>query len=762
MGGEQTMEVRCASENERTECTCMPESVVAASQRRVAHLHAILRPAASDENGFTFIPCENEDEDDNTKFMATASTTSAAGGVVDSPSGFVERFEAPCEHVATLFDNFEASVRARPMSPFLGTRELKVDGTSAGKYVWETYSEASSTSRAIGSGLLALGIPAGAHVGIYSVNCREWVLCDLACHAFSMVDVPLYDTLGADAVSYITNHAELQAICCSSAVLPTLLESIKTTKTPSLRLIVVYASWGSVDPPQLPGGPGADDPTGALAGVAAPPASLSSSHASSSPPSMSSLGVASGGSMPAASGGVRIVRLADVIAVGRMRPAPCVPPSPQSPATICYTSGTTGTPKGVVLTHANMIANSAGTSRAVRLRSDDVAISYLPLAHIYERVNAITMIHFGSAIGFYKGDVLELLDDIVELKPTLFSSVPRLWNRIYDRIQGQLNESGFVKKMLFRAAFSAGCAALKKKRPAPFWTKPIFGALKARLGGRVRLMITGASPLAADIMEFLRVCFATTVEGYGMTETAMAISITSPDDPTTGHVGYPLKCSEIKLEDIPEMRYHNSDKPYPRGEICVRGPSVFHSYYKNPKETAEVIDADGWFHTGDVGMIIPGGKLKIIDRKKNIFKLAQGEYVAPEKIENVYVKCPLVAQAMVYGDSLKHKLVAVVVPDPEVLVPWAVGKKIIASSAPGSIEALCRHPVVVSAVLKQMLKQGEDAGLNGFEQVFAIHLEPVAWTVESGFLTPTMKIKRPILRDAYQAQIDRMYASLRE
>ena len=668
------------------------------ARRRVKHLHTLLH--AGSASGAVALECGSVDGTEDSAWH-------------DGPRSrrFVERYPAPCGHVETLFDNFQETVRSSPAAPFLGTRVLMPDLKSPGPYRWETYSEAATMSKMIGSGLLALGIPTGAHIGLYSANCREWMLCDIACHSYAMVDVPLYDTLGADAVSYITNHAELSAICCSSDVLPTLLESVG--ETPTLRVIVVFSAWGRSDPPNIP-------PAPPRAGV---------------PP-------------------IRILSLEDVIAIGRSQPSPYVPPTPQTPATICYTSGTTGTPKGVVLTHANMISNSAATARAVQLRGDDVAISYLPLAHIYERVNSVTLIHFGCSIGFYRGDVLVLLEDILELRPTLFSSVPRLWNRIYDKIQNQLNESS-VKRMIFQLAFNAGRSALRERRPPPFWTRPIFNALKARLGGRVRLMITGASPLSADVMEFLRVCFGTTIEGYGMTETACTISVTSPDDPSIGHVGEPVRCMEVKLADIPEMRYHNSDKPHPRGEICVRGPSVFSGYHKDPAGTAEVIDSDGWFHTGDVGMRLPGGRLKIIDRKKNIFKLAQGEYVAPEKIENVYIKCPLVAQVMVYGDSLKHKLVAIVVPDPEVLQPWAVGRKI-----GGSLEELCRNPAVVGAVLKQMLKQGEDAGLNGFEQAFAIHLEPEMWTVESGFMTPTMKIKRPVLREAYQRQIDEMYAKL--
>ena len=439
-----------------------------AARRRVRHLHTLLHAPDGEDAapGRAVRAAADEGEGEGPGGDAWWD----GGGGAARAGRFVERYPAPHAHVGTLFDNFQETVRSSPAAPFLGTRTLMPDGSSPGPYRWETYSDAAATSKAIGSGLLALGVPAGAHVGLYSANCREWALCDIACHSYAMVDVPLYDTLGADAVSYITGHAELSAICCSSDVLPTLLESVGDAASSHLRVIVVFAAWGREDPPRLPL---------ARRGAGAP----------------------------------RIVSLADVIEAGRRQPAPYAPPAPDQPATICYTSGTTGTPKGVVLTHANMIANSAATARAVRLRPDDVAISYLPLAHIYERVNSVTLVHFGCAVGFYKGDVLSLLEDIQELRPTLFSSVPRLWNRIHDRIQNQLNESA-VKRALFRLAFGAGRAALREGRAPPFWTRPIFGALRARLGGRVRLMITGASPLSADVMEFLRVCFGTTVEGY--------------------------------------------------------------------------------------------------------------------------------------------------------------------------------------------------------------------------------------------------------
>jgi long-chain acyl-CoA synthetase len=161
------------------------------------------------------------------------------------------------------------------------------------------------------------------------------------------------------------------------------------------------------------------------------------------------------------------------------------------------------------------------------------------------------------------------------------------------------------------------------------------------------------------------------LEGYGMTETSCLIALTPPGDPVTGHVGPPSPACEVKLDDLPEMGYTNADRPFPRGEICVRGPIVFQGYFKDEANTRDTIDSDGWLHTGDVGMWIQGGRLKIIDRKKNIFKLAQGEYVAPEKIENVYARSPFVLQSFVYGNSLRAQLVAVVIPDPEYLLPWA-------------------------------------------------------------------------------------------
>uniref|UniRef100_A0A0E0BF95 4-coumarate--CoA ligase n=1 Tax=Oryza glumipatula TaxID=40148 RepID=A0A0E0BF95_9ORYZ len=505
-------------------------------------------------------------------------------------------------------------------------------------YKWMTYGEASTNRTAIGSGLIYHGIPEGACIGLYFINRPEWIIVDHACAAYSFVSVPLYDTLGPDAVQFIVNHATVEAIFCVPQTLSTLLSFI--TQMPCVRLIVVI------------GGDNANMP-----------------------------------STPTSTG-------------GKMSSRPFRPPKPEDVATICYTSGTTGTPKGVVLSHRNLIANVAGSSVVIKY------ISYLPLAHIYERVNQIALLHYGVAIGFYQGDNLKLMDDLAALRPTVFSSVPRLYNRIYAAITNAVKESGGLKERLFHAAYNAKRQAIMNGRnPSPMWDKLVFNKIKARLGGRVRLMSSGASPLSADVMEFLRVCFGCLViEGYGMTETSCVIATMDCDD------------------------------------------------------RREVIDEDGWLHTGDIGLWLPGGRLKIIDRKKNIFKLAQGEYIAPEKIENVYAKCKFIAQCFIYGDSLNSSLVAVVAVEPEVLKAWAASEGIQYED----LRQLCADTRARAAVLADMDSIGKEAQLRGFEFAKAVTLVAEPFTLENGLLTPTFKIKRPQAKAYFAKEIADMYAQLRE
>ncbi|KAL8105143.1 hypothetical protein AgCh_029074 [Apium graveolens] len=397
--------------------------------------------------------------------------------------------------------------------------------------------------------------------------------------------------------------------------------------------------------------------------------------------------------------GVEIMSYSKLISQGQSHLHPFCAPTPTDTATICYTSGTTGTPK----------------------------------------------------------DNLKLLDDMAILRPTVFSSVPRLYNRIYAGITNAVKASGWLKERLFNAAYNAKKQAiLSGKNPSPMWERLVFNKIKEKLGGRLRYIVSGASPLSPDVMEFLRVCFGQVVEGYGMTETACLISALDKDDILIGHVGAPSPSCEVKLKDVPEMNYTSDDQPHPRGEICVRGPIVFQGYYKDEVQTREVIDGDGWFHTGDIGLWLPGGRLKIIDRKKNIFKLAQGEYIAPEKIENVYSKCKFVAQCFVYGDSLNSSLVAVVSIDPDVFKAWAVAEGFKSKN----MGELCKEPRARAAVLADMDAVGREAQLRGFEFAKAVALVFEPFTLENGLLTPTFKIKRHQAKAYFAKSIADLYAEI--
>ena len=289
--------------------------------------------------------------------------------------------------------------------------------------------------------------------------------------------------------------------------------------------------------------------------------------------------------------------------------------------------------------------------------------------------------------------------------------------------------------------------------------------MKVGLGmDQVRFMVSGSAPLAANVMTFFRILLGIPIsEGYGQTEGSAIATLSHHDDyASAGHVGGPCGGVEITLFDVPDMGYYHTDTEHDgkpcqgRGEICVRGPSVFKGYYKDEAKTKETIDSEGWLHSGDVGIWRPDGNLQIVDRKKNLFKLAQGEYVAPEKIENIVTRSPLIAQCFVHGDSLQTSLVAIIVPDEEVVMP-RYGKQ------PGmsgkSFADICRTKELKQDVLKDLQKFSREGGLHGFEIVKAIYIESSPFEVDNDLLTPTFKLKRQQCKIRYQKEIDRMYAS---
>ncbi|KAF0693244.1 Aste57867_15768 [Aphanomyces stellatus] len=615
---------------------------------------------------------------------------------------------AVADHTLTLWENFKMGLAANGNGRFLGTRSRDASG-KAGAYTWITYNQAHARTQRIATGFHKLfKLQRQEMVGIFSKNRSEWILTETACNRMSYILVPLYDTLGPKVIPFIVNHTNMRVMVCAGELVVNVL-NVKS-ECPTLDFLV---SMDTVSPEQR-----AD----------------------------------------AEARGVTLVSLDEVENVP-IATVPESPPKPAEIATICYTSGTTGDPKGAILTHRNMASATVMISKRSMDDINGIHISYLPLPHVFERAACANVTRIGAGIGFYQGDVLHLMDDMAELKPTIFCSVPRLFNRVYDKVMQGVNSAGGVKKLMFDYAYSTKKQGLAEgTNTHAIWDALVFSKIRELLGGRIQLIVSGSAPLSANVKEFLKIALSCRVEeGYGLTETCAVLTFTTPEISTGPHVGIPVVNCQVRLVDVPEMNYTSADKPRPRGEICVRGANVFSGYYKDAEKTAECLNADGWFSTGDIGAWNANGTLSIIDRKKNIFKLAQGEYIAAEKIENIYIKSPFVAQIFLYGDSYQSCVVAIVVPDPDVVQSWATAKGIPDGSNLAKMAAL---PELKAAIVKSMAEMAKEAKLNSFECARDILVHPDLFSAENDMVTPTFKLKRPQIKTHFQAQINAMYAGL--
>lgn len=623
----------------------------------------------------------------------------------------------------TLPDVFDNGYNINPDCRLLGHRPLvSTNPLKYGPYVWQTYKQVDIRRRRIGSALHRLfsrGELQGEDletVGIWSQNRPEWQLVELALHAYNKVGVGLYDTLGKDSVEFIINHAHLSIIFTTVDHIPALLKL--APKVPAMKMIVSFDGL-SVDARK------------AL--------------------------VAWGETV-----GVQVKEFSELEKYGEEYLIPPLPVSPDTVASLCYTSGTTSQPKGVVLTHGNLASSAYSNMFGMDYPPNGSVLSYLPLAHIYERVVELTTLAIGGCIGFSTGDNLRLLEDAQMLKPHFFPAVPRVLNRVYQSAMAAGNVPG-LKGALFRAAVRTKLDQYHATGVSthPFWDALVFRKIRAVLGGNVLLVSTGSAPISAEVIDFLKIAlFCEITEGYGMTENCGVCTHTFKADPGCGGtIGPPQPVNELKLVDVPSMNYTVEDKPNPRGELCVRGPNCFTRYYKDEKNTRETLK-DGWIHTGDVAEVDPQGRFKIVDRIKNIMKLSQGEYVALEKVENMYVACPLVQQIFVHGDPLQSYLLAVLIPDPVALAPLVstvLGQKVTSDDIP-ALEKAIKDPRVVAQVLAVLNVEAKKNRLAGFETIKRLHISLDPFCIEDNTLTPTFKVRRKDAFAKYATELQALYA----
>ncbi|PIC40552.1 hypothetical protein B9Z55_011853 [Caenorhabditis nigoni] len=609
--------------------------------------------------------------------------------------------------VATIHDVFLKGKKESKGGACVGTR-----ASATSEYDFLSYDEVHDKAQKLSMALIhEFGLKPGntTNIGIYARNSPQWLISALACIEQSMVVVPLYDTLGAEAASFIVSQAEIEVVIVDNFKKAECLIQNRD-KVPTLKHVIV------IDSAELVEGMTTFDT-------------------------------------------IRVESFDNAITLGSQYEFTNNLPKPEDTYIICYTSGTTGTPKGVMLTHENIVANISGFLKILfafqpsMIDATQVHISYLPLSHMMEQLTHWTLLGFGSKIGYFRGSIQGLTDDIKSLKPTVFPVVPRLLNRLYDAITSKVQQQGFMAKLVYNIAFARKLKQVRAGKVGrdTIWDRLVFRKIQEQIGGKVDLMVTGSAPISSTVLETCRVTLgATIVEGYGQTECTALATFTWMGDPSTGHCGASAPCALVKLGDVPDLNYYAKDG---KGEIRIKGPCVTKGYYKDPERTAELFDEEGFLQTGDIGEMLPNGTIRIIDRKKHIFKLAQGEYVAPEKIEQVYIRTPVAQQVYVDGDSLERWLIAVVVPEPDVIMEWnekqGVGSR--------TIEEICQDEKAKEFVLSELHAIGKANKLNSIEQVKKVILTSDAFTVENGLLTPTLKAKRPQLRLKYKDGMAKVY-----
>lgn len=560
--------------------------------------------------------------------------------------------------------------------------------------------------RAAAMGLYALGVRAGDRVGLLAENCPQWTIADLATLNCGAADVPIYATQSPIQVAYIIDDATIEVIFVSNRKQYERVREV-IDALPRLRTIVVFEPWG------------ADDP--------------------------------------------RIISFDELLARGRAGDAEepglyetlRASITPDSLATIIYTSGTTGEPKGVMLTHHNIVSNVLSSSTIIPFNAESVVLSFLPLSHIFERSGFYLYLRSRATI-FYAESVDLVVKNMLEVRPHFLASVPRFFEKVYSRAMERAEASGRITGSIAQWAVNVAkewADLVSRGAQPPAWLQLkhtlavslVFSKWRAVMGGRIRFFISGGAPLSIELARVFYGAGMPILQGYGLTESSPVITANTPAQNRMGSVGRPVAGVLVRIADD--------------GEVLCSGPNVMRGYFNKPAETAATLepDSDGrlWLHTGDIGHLDSDGFLFITDRKKDLLKTSSGKYIAPQPIENAIRESRFVNQVVVIGDERKFPA-ALIVPDFQALASYNALKGI-AHSTP---DELIKHPKIIDLFERQVEKY--TSSFSQFEKIKAIALIARELTIEGGELTPTLKVRRRVVVEKYKDLIDRLYAAKEE
>ena len=586
----------------------------------------------------------------------------------------------------TLISIFEESIQQHGSEPALAHKP------KGGTYQDISYTQLGESVDAFSKGLRTLGVQKDDRVALLSENRPEWAITDFGSLKAGAVTVPMFSTLTAAQVGYILKDSGAKIICVSTESQLKKVLSIQDD-VPTLKNIILFDSTED------------ETPEG-------------------------------------------VIQFEDVCNHGKAVDSTQEGDASEDDiATIIYTSGTTGNPKGVMLTHANFISNLRACKSLIDVGDTDVLLSFLPLSHVFERLGGHYVPLFSGAKIAYAESTFTVARNMQEISPTVMLSVPRLYETMHDRVLSAVQAGSPLKQKIFHWGVSVGSAvssAIQQgKNPSAILQlqqgiadKLVFAKLKAATGGRLRFFVSGGAALPQAIAEFFHAAGILILEGYGLTETSPVISMNHPAKWKFGTVGVPVPGVEVQIAED--------------GEILTRGPHVMKGYFNNEAETAEVIDAERWFHTGDIGIIDEDGFVKITDRKKNIIVLSNGKNVAPQPIESELVQSPFISQIMLIGNERKN-LAALIVPNFDVLKAWASENNVEASD----ISAMLQASEVQQLIQREIRSRLTDFA--DFEQVRRFALLEQEFSQEADEMTPTLKLKRNIIIEKYADVIEGMY-----